>query len=647
MVKKIIEAAGGRDNISSVTHCMTRLRFTLKDDAKAHLSALNNVDGVVKALFSGGMLQIVIGVNVVDVYEEVCAFLGKSAVTADIKSDIKEKKKPFAAFISVITGVFSPILGVLSATGLIKGVIMVLVALGVLSENSGTYTILYNAADSLFYFFPIVIGYTAAKKFALNEITGLMLGFALCAPSIVNIAPSAISIAAGQAIEPMGEIFGLKYYTTLFGVPVIFPASGNYTSSVVPIIVVTYFASIIERFLKKHIPCEIKRFAVPLVTFVVSLSLGLLVLGPVATIATDAIGYFTVFIFNHFSLLGGAFVGGFWQVLVILGLHWSFVPLHFINLASKGFDMVMTPFFPASFACIAATLAVVIKSKDKQIKSIALPSLISAVVGITEPALYGITLPRQKPFVFSCIGSAIVGVILSATKSYMYIESGLGVFGFPSFIMTKEFACANNIPLDVAGGVVCAVVACAAAMLSTFMLTFFFYRENLFSPDVSFSNTNPAVSSEKKIYSVARGVVKKLSDIEDPAFSDNSLGFGIAIDPIEEEVYSPVDGVVSVLPQTCHAACIMGDNGEMILIHIGYNTASLLGEGFRAYVKEGDRVKKGEKIISFDLDGLKKKGYSLSIPVVIGNSEDFSRIELLKSEGEMVSAGDELFKIVP
>ena len=644
LAKKIVDLVGGKENISSISHCMTRLRFSLKEDKKANLAELKNLDGVVKALFSAGLLQIVIGVNVAEVYEDVSKLTESSENQCEA---CKEKQKPFARFISTITGVFAPVLGMLSATGLIKGMIMIFVATGILSEESGTYKILYNAADALFYFFPIVIGYTSAKKFGLNEITGIMLGLALCSPAIVNIAPSAVSVATGSAVKAVGNVFGMKYYTTILHIPVIFPASGNYTSSVVPIILIVYFASIVEKALKKVVPKEIKSFAVPLISFLLSLVAGLVILGPIATIFTDAIGEFTKFIFVHFPILGGAFVGGFWQVLVIFGLHWSLVPMHFINLASKGFDMVMSPYFAASFACLAATLAVVVKTRDKHIKSLAIPALISAVVGITEPALYGITLPKKRAFVFSCIGSALGGVVISATKSYMYISSGLGVFGFPAFMMTRKYAESNAVALNVAGGVFWAAVAVLIAMLSTFLLTFFFYRpQALCEKDLTTSSSPSRRGENKKIIVAAvAGKVKMLSDIDDPAFSDDSLGKGLAIEIEDSTIYSPVDGVIAVLPETCHAVCVVSDEGAMVLIHIGYNTAELGGKGFKAYVKEGERVKKGDKIISLDLEGIRAQGYSLTTPIIIGNSEEYKAVTLLHSTGERVKSGESIIEL--
>ncbi len=636
LAKSILENVGGEKNIASMTHCMTRLRLNLKDDKKANIPALKNTNGVVNAQFSGGHLQIVIGVTVNEVFEALLA----------LTTIQQSGEKSAGSFVATITAVFAPILGILCATGLLKGVLMILVAAGILSETSGTYTILYNAAESLFYFLPIVIGFLSAKKFAVNEMTGLMLGLALCAPALTAIAPSAVAVASGSADEPLGRIFGLRYYTTLFGIPVVFPSEGNYTSTVVPIIIIVYFASFVEKAAKKIVPREIKSFGVPLVTFFVSLSAGLLFIGPIVAILTDFIGTLAQIIFEHFPVLGGALVGGLWQVLVIFGLHWSLIPLRFINLASNHFDMVLTPYFPASFACLAATLAVVIKTRDRQTKSIGISALLSAITGITEPALYGITLPRKKPFVFSCIGSALGGIIISASKSYAYISGGLGIFGFSDFMMTKEYAEQYGVAQNMTGGVCWALCAAICAMISTFLLTLFFYKEDTAQSTPAISPT--ADSGEKEhiiITSPLSGTVVNLADIEDKAFADSGLGSGIAIDPADGTIFAPADGVIAVLPETYHAVCIVADSGAMILIHIGYNTAELKGKGFTAHVSEGSPVKKGDKIISIDLAAIKNEGYSLITPVIIGNSSEYTFINTLKNSGDTVQTGERLFEL--
>jgi len=299
----------------------------------------------------------------------------------------------------------------------------------------------------------------------------------LCAPSIVSIAPNGVAVALGSAPKPIGTFLGMNYWTTLFGIPVIMPASGSYTSSVVPIILIVWFASIIEKKLKPVMPATIKSFAVPLIVFLVATTVGLILIGPVAAIFTQWIGAGAMFIFGHVPVIGGLLVGAFWQVLVIFGLHWGLVPLSLINISNLGYDMVLAPYFAASFAQLAAVVAVVIKTKDKTTKGIGIPAIISAVFGVTEPAIYGITLPRKKPFVFSCVGAAIGGMIISMKSCYSYMMGGLGVFGFPSYIMTEKYAAEHNNGVVSMNGLAWVGIAVAIAMVVTFVITMLFYAE--------------------------------------------------------------------------------------------------------------------------------------------------------------------------
>jgi len=641
LARIILQNVGGKSNIESVTHCITRLRFKLRDESLAKTDILKRTDGIVNVLKSGGLYQVVIGTQVPDVYDALIE-TGHLENSSGTESSVSgEKKSLFGSFISVVTSVFVPVLGMLCATGVIKGVLLVLSYFKLMDPASGTYVILYNGADALFYFLPVIIGYTAAKRFSLNDITGIMLGLIMCAPAIVKIAPNAIAIAFGKAPDPLGIIFGMNYYTTLFGIPVIMPASGNYTSSVIPIILAVWFASLVEKQIKKIIPAVIKSFAVPLLVLLITVPLMFIIIGPIAAGITALIGMGAQFIFGHAAIAGGILVGGFWQVLVIFGLHWSLVPLKFINLANLKYDMVLSPYFAASFAQLATLIAVMIKTKDRQTKSLGIPAAISAIVGVTEPAIYGVTLPRKKPFIFSCIGAAVGGGILSAGKAYSYIAGGLGIFGIPDFIMTQEYSDTYHVPLSM-GGVVWALIAILAAMAVSFALVMLFYTE----PETgSFSGkTADAVSHSVSagIAAPLAGTVIDLSDVKDEAFSSGSLGKGCAIIPSSGEVHAPCDGIVSVLPATSHAVGITSDSGAEVLIHIGMNTVELKGKGFHVHVAEGQRIKKGDVLITFEPDVIKAAGYETVTPVVVSNADEFGTVVCKKISGVTVELGDEL-----
>ncbi|WP_083816415.1 glucose PTS transporter subunit IIA [Treponema brennaborense] len=538
----------------------------------------------------------------------------------------------------------------LCATGMIKGILMLLSFFHIMDAAGGTYTILYNAADALFYFLPVLIGYTTAKKFGMNEITGLMLGLVMCAPTLVNLAPNAIAVAFGSAPKPLGTLFGMNYYATLFGIPVIMPASGNYTSTVVPIILVIWFASFLERKIKAVIPTVIKNFGVPLFVFIITVPLMFIVIGPVAAMLTEVIEKGVIFVFSRAAVFGGFLFGGLWQILVIFGLHWSLIPLMFINLANLKYDMILSPMFAASFAQLAALIAVMLKTKDKQTKSIGIPAVISAIAGVTEPAIYGITLPRKIPFIYSCIGAAVGGAILAAAKVYSYISAGLGVFGFPEFIMTEEYSKMYNVPISM-HGVVWASIAVLVSMAVSFLLVMFFYKE---PESGSFTKSRDARThdSGKKakpitVVSPLKGKIIDLDKIEDEAFSSGALGKGCAILPSSGEVRAPFTGTVSVLPETAHAIGITADSGIDILIHVGMNTVELKGQGFKTYVIEGQKVQEGDLLMTFDIGAITSAGYKTVTPVVINNSDEFKSIAVEKETGCIISVGEPLFSIVP
>jgi PTS system beta-glucosides-specific IIC component len=647
LARIILQNVGGKANISSVTHCITRLRFKLRDENLAKTDILKRTDGIVNVLKAGGAYQVVIGQQVPDVYDALIE-TGHLESLAEAPVSTEGGKKSFiSSLIGIITSVFMPMLGMLCATGVIKGILMCLTYFHLMDAAGGTYNILYNGADAFFYFFPIIIGYTSAKKFGLDPITGIMLGCVLCAPSIVNIAPSGIEVALGSAAKPIGTFLGMNYWTTLFGIPVIMPAAGNYTSSVVPIILIVYFASVLEKKLKPIMPSAIKGFAVPLIIFIVATTVGLIIIGPIAAIITQWIGTGATFLFSHVPVLGGLLVGAFWQVLVIFGLHWGLIPICLIDMTTLGGDIVVASSFAASFSQLAALTAVVIKTKDKTTRGIGIPAIISAVCGVTEPSIYGVTLPRKKPFVFSCIGAAVGGMIIAIKGCYMYTMAGLGIFGFPAFIMNQKYASEHNNGVISMQGIQWVAIAVVVAMFLTFLLTMLFYNE----PETgalsgSSTGTKTAVSGRENvsvtISSPLTGKVLDLSAVPDEAFSSGTLGKGCAVLPSKGEVRSPCDGFISVLPATFHAVGITSDAGADILIHVGMNTVELKGKAFSANVKEGQKVKKGDLLISFDIDAVKAAGYSVVTPVIISNTDKFTDIAVEKEIGGTVGFGEDL-----
>ena len=473
LARIIIQNVGGKSNIISVAHCITRLRFKLKDESKANKEVLESTDGVIKVMQAGGQYQVVIGNQVNDVYDAVLevGHLAAAGAVDEEGNAVEEtsgggKKSPVSLLIDGISGTLQPTLGVMAATGIIKGLLALFDFLGLIPAASGTYQVWYAVADGFFYFMPIVLGYTAAKKFKVNEFIGMAIGIALCYPAMVN---STAGTVLGTVFT--GTAFEMSYYLTFFGIPVIMPASG-YTSSVVPIILAVAIAAPLEHWLKKVIPDVIKLFVVPFVTLIVMVPLTYLVIGPIASILCSILSLFFNAIYSIpvvGGLIGGVLIGAFWQVLVIFGLHWSLVPLAMINYSLLGYDFILSPYFCVSFAQTFVVLAIVLKTKDEKLKKIAIPAFISGIFGVTEPAIYGVTLPKKTPFIYSCIAGAIGGAFTGLMRTRSYSIGGLGLFGLPSFIDTTGVMGLTNM--------IYILIAILIASVAGFAMTYVLYKD--------------------------------------------------------------------------------------------------------------------------------------------------------------------------
>lgn len=473
LARIIIQNVGGKSNIISVAHCITRLRFKLKDESKANKEVLESTDGVIKVMQAGGQYQVVIGNQVNDVYDAVLevGHLAAAGAVDEEGNAVEEtsgggKKSPVSLLIDVISGTLQPTLGVMAATGIIKGLLALFDFLGLIPAASGTYQVWYAVADGFFYFMPIVLGYTAAKKFKVNEFIGMAIGIALCYPAMVN---STAGTVLGTVFT--GTAFEMSYHLTFFGIPVIMPASG-YTSSVVPIILAVAIAAPLEHWLKKVIPDVIKLFVVPFVTLIVMVPLTYLVIGPIASILCSILSLFFNAIYSIpvvGGLIGGVLIGAFWQVLVIFGLHWSLVPLAMINYSLLGYDFILSPYFCVSFAQTFVVLAIVLKTKDEKLKKIAIPAFISGIFGVTEPAIYGVTLPKKTPFIYSCIAGAIGGAFTGLMRTRSYSIGGLGLFGLPSFIDTTGVMGLTNM--------IYILIAILIASVAGFAMTYVLYKD--------------------------------------------------------------------------------------------------------------------------------------------------------------------------
>jgi len=627
LAKIIIRNIGGKNNVSSLTHCITRLRFKLKDESSANTEILKNTDGIVTVMKSAGQYQVVIGNHVADVYDAVTAAGG---FTADAGEETP-KMNVGAAIIDAISGIFHPILGVFAAIGILKGILALLVFIGALSDTSSTHQLLYAVADGFFWFLPVILGYTSSEKFKGNKFIGMAIACALCYPSM-----TALSGADPLATLFTGTMFETAYQSTFLGIPVIIPASG-YPSSVIPIIAAVFLSVRIERFWKKVIPDIIKTFFVPLLTLLVIVPLTYLAVGPIMSILSSLISALFAGLFNFSGLLAGLLLGAVWQVLVIFGLHWAVVPIAIMELGMKGTTVILSPMFAASFAQSAAVLAIVLKTKDNKLKDIAIPAFISGIFGVTEAAIYGVTLPKKKPFVISCIAAAIGGAIIGFSGAALNSSGGLGVFGLPSFIDPNTQS---------ASGLLWVIAATIIAFGLAFIMTMFTYKEEVpVTPAVS--QIPETIGEEHKTETLVnpiKGNVTAAADIPDEAFASGALGKGVGIEPLEGKVYAPCNGEVSMIFITKHVIGLKTENGTEVMIHVGINTVNLNGKYFNIKVNEGDAVKKGQLLMEFDLEAIRQEGYSITTPVMVTNADDYKQIK--EQLGTDVSVGETIIEVM-
>ena len=624
LANDIIKHVGGKENILSLVHCITRLRFQLKDESKADDDILKNMEGVVTVMKSAGQYQVVIGNHVPAVYADVCEAAG---ITVSTQEETREHKNVFDALIDTISGIFQPILSIMTAAGMLKGLNALFLALGWYTDASGTAIFMNTIGDALFMYLPIILGYTSAKKFGLKPFVGLVIGAALCYPAIQQ---STLS-GGGEPLYTLfaGTLFESPVYMDIFGIPVI---TMDYTSSVVPVILICFFASKCQKQLNKLIPETLKFFFVPMFTLFIALLCGFIVIGPIATFASNLIAEGIMNVRNFSPMLAGALVGGFWQVLVIFGLHWGFIPIYINNIATMGFDNVMMPFFGATFAQTAVVIAMLIKTRDKKLRALCVPAAISGIFGVTEPAIYGITLPRKKPFIISCIASAIAGAYFGFANLKEFIMGGLGIFEFPAMIDPTT----NNMDSLYVG-----IIGAILAMLVGFILTMLFFTDDKAADTIEAKDASVSEDLlDKEIIAMPlHGEILPLSNVKDAAFSQGILGKGLAIEPDQGEVISPVNGVITTLFPTYHAIGITADSGVEILIHVGMDTVQLEGTHFHPVIQQGERVTVGQKLLEFDMEEIRKAGYSLITPVVITNSSQYLDIleTGLKSSEELLT----------
>lgn len=429
LAKEIIEHVGGENNVEQLQHCVTRLRFYLKDESKADTEYLKNLAGIVTVIEASGQYQIVIGNEVGKVYEAILNIANvNNEPTEPSNHGGDNKRKPLDKFIDLISGIFQPFIVVLSATGMIKGIVALLGVFGLNETNSGFYAVLNAVGDGFFQFLPVVIALTAAKKFRMNIYSALAIAFALVYPSLSDI-------TAGEPLYTLfaGTPFSADVYTTFLGIPVLLPPGGYY-STVIPVILAIWFGAKVEKGFKRIIPSVVNSFLTPFFTVLVAASLAILVIGPIATWGADFIGFIFMGIYELSPVIFGALVGGLWQLLVMFGLHWGLAPIGILQISEQGFTPILSNSGSASFGVLGVLLAIIVKNRTRSVRNIGIPATIASVFGVTEPGIYGLLLPMKKPFIIALISSAIGGAYTGFFDVVVYRIGGFGIFTLTNYI---------------------------------------------------------------------------------------------------------------------------------------------------------------------------------------------------------------------
>ncbi|SHO58674.1 PTS beta-glucoside transporter subunit IIABC [Vibrio quintilis] len=620
LVADLIQGVGGKKNIESLVHCATRLRFKLFSHAKADAEKLKQHPDIIMVVESGGQFQVVIGNHVGDVYKEVMQHLGDGINRAAHSQGENKQNRTnlFNLFIDVISGIFTPLLGMMAASGILKGCLALAIAFSWLTTKDGTYQILFSISDALFYFFPVILGYTAGKKFGGNPFITMAIGGALVHPTMM----SAFQASQQAGSEPLHFV----------GIPVTLI---NYSSSVIPVIIAAWVSCRLEKILNGWIHTSVRNFLTPLLCIVIVGSATFLVIGPVATTLSVALASVFEWIYQANSLIAGLVMGAVWQVLVIFGLHWGFVPLIINNFSVLGSDTMMPLLIPAVLGQAGAALGVLLKTRDARLKSLAGSACVAGMFGITEPAVYGVTLPRKRIFVFGCTGGALGGAIIG------YFHVRIFSFGLPSILTYPQLIPENGDISTMWVAIIGSVVSVALAALLTI---FFGLTEN--EPDNTEARSAPVkpeqgttdMNAEEVIQSPASGRLCKLSEVGDETFASELMGSGMAVVPDSNQILSPVDGVIESVFKTNHAIGIKSIKGAEVLIHVGIDTVRLDGRFFDMKVNVGATVLAGDLLIEFDRQGILDAGYDLTTPVIVTNTEQYTSVAGATSG--MVTAGE-------
>ncbi|WNS46689.1 beta-glucoside-specific PTS transporter subunit IIABC [Paenibacillus sp. MMS20-IR301] len=625
--QQIVEKVGGVSNVKSVYHCVTRLRFELKDNNKADQAALKKLDMVMGTNISGEQFQVIIGNDVPKVFDEmVKAYPALKQSSEGGKKEDGKKQNVILKIFETIAGVFAPMLPAITAAGILKGLLALFVTLGWLTAGTDTYRILSAIGDGVFYFLPILISFSAARKFGSNPFIAVGVGAALMYPD-------------------MGALLSSGNPVSFLHIPV---TAVSYGSSVIPALLAIWLLSYVEKTVDRFIPASLKLLLVPLISLLVMVPVTLIAIGPLGTFIGDGLSGGINWLLNEGGLFAGIVLGGAMALIIMTGMHYALVPVIISNLATLGFDKFLPLTYISNMGQAGATLGVFFRAKNKKLKSVALSTSFTALMGVTEPAMYGVNMKYKKPFIAAMIGSAAGGgfALAFGAKAYALAGNG-GIPGLPGLVgQTFWYAF---------GGM---VIAFAVAAVVTVMLGIEEEADDAEQISGSIAakpaeqapaapievEAEPALATaDSTAYAPMTGKAIPLKEVNDPTFGDELMGKGIAFVPTAGELVSPVSGTVMNVFKTKHAMVIRNTEGMELLIHVGINTVKLRGQFFEAHVQAGDVIQAGDKLLTFDLAQI-AKSYDITTAMVVTNTADYKQILPLKlgavSIGEPVLAAE-------
>lgn len=591
LAQEIVEKLGGKENISDAYHCQTRLRFKLIDEKKVDKEELEELDGVATYLVNAGVHQVVIGTHVKDVFEEI----DKKVDVSEQNKAPSDKKSVFNIIIEFVAGTFQPIIPALSGAGMVKAVLALLVVFKIVSVESQTYYLLNLFADGVFFFLPMMLAFTVAQKLRCNPILAASVAAMMMHPNWGTL------VAAGEPVKFFDIIpFNLA----------------TYTGSVIPILLIILVQSHVEKFLNRVIPKSVELVFVPMLTFLIMGTLAFSVLGPIGSIIGDYLAGFFMFLSMNASWVPAVLIGGFLPIMVMFGLHNGVAPLGVMQMAELGYDSIFGPGCVCSnIAQATASAVVAFRTKDKKMKQLAVSGSITAYMGITEPTLYGVNLPKKYPLVAAMIGGGAGGLYAGLTNTHRFATGSSGLPAILLYIGDNSMVFFWNI-------VIALLISAVVSAVLTYILSFKFEKE------VDLPSVKEVILEDATVSNLIKGNIIPLNEVKDGAFASGALGKGFAIEPIEGKVIAPFNGKIEAVFPTKHAIGLVSETGIELLIHVGLNTVELKGQYFDTLVEPGQTVKKGQAILNFDLEKIKESGYETQVPVVITNSPQYSSIEL-------------------